>query len=101
MNAVVVCRVHRVHREDLLQHGIHRQMAVDREPAAGKLPEAHTEEGAGLEVRRIILNDALQIVDELLLAFLRILGLTVEIVDWAPIYRRLCSAACPSTRWPS
>ena len=55
-------------------------MAVDRQPAAAKLPEADAEKGSGFNVTRIVLDDAFEIVDELLLTLFGILGLTIEIV---------------------
>ena len=44
------------------------------------MPEADTEKSAGFKVIRVVLDNAFEIVDELLLALLGILGLTIEIV---------------------
>ena len=50
VNPIVVCRMHRVDGKNLLEDGIDRLMAVNREATASELPEANTQESPCLKV---------------------------------------------------
>ena len=80
VDPIVVCRVHWIDSKDLLENGIDRLMAVNRQAAASELPEAHTKERTGFDVCGVILYNALEIVDQLLFTLLCVLGLAIEVV---------------------
>ena len=82
MNAVMMRRMIRHGRKDLIQHGIDDLGAGDGHIAFAK-PDAPDEEGLGLDVLRIVLHERLEIADAVELALLFVpLVVFVEVFEY-------------------
>ena len=70
VDAEVVARMHRLNIEHVLNQQVDRHVAADAQPLVSALPKPDGEEGLGLDVIRVVVNDRFEVAHHLLAAIL-------------------------------